>query len=907
MRIRTKLTLQFIGISAGILLIAHLFVFQQFRRYVTQEFYAQLESKGRMTAEMVLRREQELRPVQSRAKGELAILPSIGNVTIFNQSYRCVFALNQGVEFPTLEEVRKIPARGAVRFYRDKFFAVGMQLAAPSGSVYYVVSEDIPDFSKLKTLRNILLLSFLFVVAAVAAGGWFFAGQALAPVSHIVREVDAILPDDLSKRVKHDNNRDELSHLVATFNDMLDRMERAFRLQRGFISNVSHELKNPVATMDAQLQLARHKSRSTEEYERILTSLHEDIREMSESLEKLLQLAQLHSGVDTIKFSDTRLDEILYQGRQMILKTNPEYQVLIEIANLPDQEKDLCIQGNESLLRTAVVNLLDNCCKFSTDHKARVVLDFSAPFQIAIKDNGPGIAAEDLPYIFEPFFRSAQNSQVKGSGIGLSLVASILQLHGIGISVESSPGQGTTYFLGFKRLAEKLVLEKNPSDIPRRAGIKWLVAVLALSGLGCSDTASVLPIAEKQAVEVVQDWNALLLEMVQFTPGYRPPVSARMFGYAGIASWEAALPAMEGAQSLDVFLCDGTRKPASRYFIAAASLNAVYASLSRRFFPHAPAAVQQKRNLLEKKWNKRMAALGADTDASARYGEEVAQFISAWAESDSIGREGSLANYGCYKAVEKPGVWSSGGDALLPEWGNARTILVGPEDIPATPPHVFSESRKSVFFAQAMELYLVSRPLSGEERLIAEYWSNDIPNITFDAASRWVAVAHQVIQEGGHGLQRTLETYLKIGCALNDIAVKVWKEKYNFAVERPDAYIRRNIDPSWQPVLETPLFPAYPSGHSAFGAAAAAILEQLFGSSYALTDRSLERCPDSGTAPRKYVSFAAMAKENALSRIYLGVHYRMDCEEGLRLGRLLGQRIAELPLYREDKLAQRYE
>ena len=91
------------------------------------------------------------------------------------------------------------------------------------------------------------------------------------------------------------------------------------------------------------------------------------------------------------------------------------------------------------------------------------------------------------------------------------------------------------------------------------------------------------------------------------------------------------------------------------------------------------------------------------------------------------------------------------------------------------------------------------------------------------------------------------------------------------------------------------------------GAAAAAILEQLFGTSYALTDRSLERCPDSGTAPRKYVSFAAMAKENALSRIYLGVHYRMDCEEGLRLGRLLGQRIAELPLYREDKLAQRYE
>jgi signal transduction histidine kinase len=907
MRIRTKLTVQFIGISAGILLIAHVFVFQQFRRYVTQEFYAQLESKGRMTAEMVLRREKELRPIYSQAGGKAATLPSIGNVTIFNQSYRCVFALNPGAGFPPVDEIRRVPARGASRVYHGQFLAVGIQLTAPSGSLYYVVSEDIPDFSKLKTLGSILLLSLLFVIAAVAAGGWFFAGQALAPVSHIVREVDTILPDDLSKRVKHNNNRDELSHLVGTFNDMLDRMERAFRLQRGFISNVSHELKNPIATMDAQLQLARHKSRSTEEYERILASLHEDIRDMSESIEKLLQLARLHSGVDTLRFSDTRLDEMLYQGRQMILKANPGYQVQIEIVNLPDHEQDLCVRGDESLLRIALANLLDNCCKFSTDRKAKVVLDFSAPFPLTIEDNGPGIAAEDLPYIFEPFFRCTENSQVKGSGIGLSLVASILQLHGIEIKVESSPGQGTKYLLGFRASADKAAVPEIPVEKPNRPGVKWLVLALALSATGCSDTAPVVPPSERLAVAVAQDWNALFLEMAQFTPGYRPPVSARMFGYMGIAGWEAALPAMHGAQSLGFVDNADLKKPLPLYFIAAASLHAAYSDLSYRFFPNAPARVRHKRSVLEKKWGRQIAALGTGADASAQYGKAVARSIFAWAESDTVGRQGALTNYGRYDAVVKPGTWSASKEALLPEWGHARTLLVAPEGFAALPPKRFSESKYSAFFAQAMELYALAKPLSSEERRIAEYWSNDVPNLTFDAASRWVAIAHQVIGEGSYGLQRVMETYLKMGCALNDITVKVWKVKYAFALERPDTYIQRNIDPSWQPVLETPLFPAYPSGHSAFGAAAAAVLERLFGYSYTLTDRSLERCPDFKATPRKYTSFAEMANENALSRLYMGVHYRMDCEEGLRLGRLVGQRIADFPLTFEGKLAEHYD
>ena len=129
--------------------------------------------------------------------------------------------------------------------------------------------------------------------------------------------------------------------MVTTFNSLLDRIEHAFQMQRGFISNVSHELKNPIATMDAQLQLARNKTRSVEEYDRVLTSLHEDVKEITDTADKLLQLAKIHSGSTHIEFSNVRLDELIYQSRDTLLKTHPTYNITIDIRKLPENEEDL--------------------------------------------------------------------------------------------------------------------------------------------------------------------------------------------------------------------------------------------------------------------------------------------------------------------------------------------------------------------------------------------------------------------------------------------------------------------------------------------------------------------------------------------------------------------------------------
>lgn len=451
MQIRTKLALQFIFLAAVIFAIALLFIYTRFKLHIENELFTLLETKARMTAEMVLRHEEELEPLPGAPAKAMNALPHEENTMIFDTKNRCVFSV-----VPTGIEIREkwlsqIRSAGSAKWINGIEHIFGIVIRGPSGSDYVVISEGRLDDSQIKKLRNILAITFFLVVGMVAWGGRFYAGQALRPVSRIVQEVDGIHPSDLSRRLLSDNQKDELSHLAATFNRLLERIEYAFRTQRSFISNVSHELKNPLAAMDAQLQVALQKERSPEEYRRVAESLHNDVREMSDTVEKLLQLAEMNAEPDNIVFSKIRLDEAMLQARDTLRRIRPDYTIVFEILDMPEQEEHLYIEGNESLLRTALLNLFDNGCKFSPDKKVHVRIRFrdEGRHEVEIQDNGPGIPQEDMHRIFEPFFRSPQHSHVKGSGIGLSLVQSILRLHGVVVDVLSEKNNGATFRLNF--------------------------------------------------------------------------------------------------------------------------------------------------------------------------------------------------------------------------------------------------------------------------------------------------------------------------------------------------------------------------------------------------------------------------------------------------------------------------
>jgi signal transduction histidine kinase len=275
----------------------------------------------------------------------------------------------------------------------------------------------------------------------------------MSPVARIVNQVDKILPSDLSARLNAPNNHDEISRLVITFNGLLDRIQFAFRMQKSFISNVSHELKNPLSVIIAQLEIALDKDRRREEYRTTLSSVLEDIRALNDVTEKLLQLARVHSEDANIAFELVRLDEIMLQTRATLLRLHPDYHIAFDIEGMPESEEQLCVRGNEPLLRSAFQNLMDNGCKFSPDKRVEVKIYFDPALagrhRVEIADRGPGIPTKDLQLIFQPFYRSSQSIQVRGSGIGLSLVDSIMRLHRVALDVTSAQGKGTTFSLSF--------------------------------------------------------------------------------------------------------------------------------------------------------------------------------------------------------------------------------------------------------------------------------------------------------------------------------------------------------------------------------------------------------------------------------------------------------------------------
>jgi signal transduction histidine kinase len=456
MQIRTKLTLQFILLVAGILFFSHYFIYYKFREINENEFYTGLHSKSMMTAEMVLHDEAALKPIQDGEKQSGISLPFRENIIIYNDQLQKVFAFNHDANPLEMSDLRSIKSGSEYRFTEGESNVIGFRHVSKTGKEYVILAESVFSSEDLGHLRNILMFTFFLAIGIVACGGWFYAAQALSPVSRIVDQVDKILPSDLSARLQLNNQKDELSRLVKTFNRLLDRIQFAFKMQKSFISNVSHELKNPLSIIISQLEVSLDKAeRSQEEYRGTMHSVLDDIRDLSGITEKLLQLARVYSEDTNIPFEQVRLDELMLQTRASLLRLHPEYHITFDVEGVPESEEELCIKGNESLLRSAFLNLLDNGCKFSPDKKVSVKIYFNTAgnHRIEITDQGPGIPAKDLQLIFQPFYRSSESIHVRGSGIGLSLVDSIMKIHHIRLMVESLQGKGTTFRLDFPAAA----------------------------------------------------------------------------------------------------------------------------------------------------------------------------------------------------------------------------------------------------------------------------------------------------------------------------------------------------------------------------------------------------------------------------------------------------------------------
>jgi signal transduction histidine kinase len=450
MQIKTRLTLRFIAISAFLLLSSFILIYYSFGNHLQTEYYKTLQSKALMTVSMLVKNNPELKIEKDENTSNEDILPSKENIIVYNTDFEKLFTFHNEnpIQVNILDQIKR---KGEYRFNIGSFDAIGIRYQTNLGKDLIIIAKGVFMSEELIRLGNILIITFFLFLFAIAAGGYFFAGQALRPITVTMNEMDKILPSDLSKRLNVSNNKDEISRLALTFNKLLDRIEDAFNIQKGFLSNVSHELRNPIGAIIASIQVNLSKNRTEAEYRKCLQSVLEVAIDLEHTSTHLMELARISSNTDKVLFGPLRLDEIVWQSKASVKNWNQEYNFKFDTSDFPEISDQLIINGNEALLKTAFINLLENACKFSPDHigYVRVYMKGKNMPAVEIKDTANIIPDEEREQLFKPFYRSIAANKIKGSGIGLSLVASILKMHKAELKISNYENKGNIFTIYF--------------------------------------------------------------------------------------------------------------------------------------------------------------------------------------------------------------------------------------------------------------------------------------------------------------------------------------------------------------------------------------------------------------------------------------------------------------------------
>ncbi len=403
--------------------------------------------------------------------------------------------------------------------------------------------------------------------------------------------------------------------------------------------------------------------------------------------------------------------------------------------------------------------------------------------------------------------------------------------------------------------------------------------------------------------DVAQRWVDLLYERVSLV-GIYPPTAARVYGYASVALYEAVAAGTPTLESLGGRLNELPPLPQpdpALVYEWPSVVNAAVATVSTPLLAESPVAtlfisteterVSRQVNALQREIHaERLAEVDAEIVAqSERLGKEIGRAVAAWSATDGFAE---TRNLGFDVPTSGEAFWqpTRNLDPIEPYWHDLRPMLLRDNFECAVPLAVeFSTDINSPFYWQAMEVYHLSIKRTKEDEEIADFWDDQAGEAGMHPG-HWMIIANGLIDQLNLNLAEAADVLMRTGLAVHEAGISAWTMKYQENVVRPEPYIQRYIDPTWEPFLDTPNFPEYPSGHATFGAATAEVLTELLGV-VAFTDNG--GIVDDMGRSRSFTSLEAAAYENGLSRLYGGIHYRMGMEAGLRQGECVGRLISE--------------
>ncbi len=381
---------------------------------------------------------------------------------------------------------------------------------------------------------------------------------------------------------------------------------------------------------------------------------------------------------------------------------------------------------------------------------------------------------------------------------------------------------------------------------------------------------------------------------------FSPPQSSRVYAYASTAAYETLRHGHPEYKTLAGQVNGLTPVPApepdSQYNLSLAGVHAFMTVAKTLTFSRV------RMDSLRLAMDERFRSRGIPEPVFKRsivYGERVAEHILAWATKDNFPQ---TRGYPKFTVTSAPGQWVPTPpayiDAIEPNWTKLRPFVMdSSSQFRPKPPIAFDTAAGSPFFRQVKEVYDTGQQLSDIQREIAGFWDCNpyVMHVRGHAmfatkkitpGGHWMGITAIAARKSRADLMQSSEAYARTAIALADAFISSWDEKYRSNLVRPETVINAYIDERWEPLLQTPPFPEYTSGHSVISTAAAEVLTDQFGDGLAFTDSTeLEY----GLPIRSFTSFRQAAAEAAISRLYGGIHYRMAIDEGITQGRKVGE------------------
>ena len=432
MNLKLRFALLFTSFVAGILLITCTSIYFLYASYREEDYYNRVELEGEDLYKIYQSLSMKNPIVKQNDVLEVHRIALINErLFVLDSNLSLTFSLGvaSAVNIPQIDYA-KVRKKGKLKL-TDAAQNQIVAIYKPEQNAYLITEAfDRVGLKKVYTMSIILLGVFAGSLLLTAVISFLFVKQAIKPIVELSDQMQRTNVFNLSERITVKPARDEINAIAKNFNAMLERIRTGFEFRKSFVQQSSHELRTPLAVMLSQTEAALNSVNDVEGYRKALLSLKEDQQHLIELTNALLQISQNEQLEFVDNWPSLRVDELLYDTVAYFNKSFPDGKIDISYDHLPDDDRELMVKGNESLLRSAFINLIKNAYLYSVDKAVQIIIyTGNEQLSIVFQNKGKQLKPDEVVKMFLPFFRGANAESKKGFGLGLAIIERIIQIH----------------------------------------------------------------------------------------------------------------------------------------------------------------------------------------------------------------------------------------------------------------------------------------------------------------------------------------------------------------------------------------------------------------------------------------------------------------------------------------------